>query len=46
MIDAGTAWLLAHPLTGVCGLAVLSVLVGLLLVPRVDAIVRHGHPRC
>ena len=46
MLDLVTTWFMAHPLTGVGGLAVLSVLIGLLLVPRVDQIVRHGHPRC
>ena len=31
MLDLVTTWFMAHPLTGVAGLAVLSVLVGLLL---------------
>ena len=46
MLDFVTTWLMAHPLTGVGGLAALSVLIGLLLVPRVSEIVQHGHPRC
>ena len=45
-MDSMISWFMGHPLTGVGGLAVVSVLVGLLLVPRVEAIVRHGHPRC
>ena len=46
MLDIATTWLMAHPLAGVGGLAVISVLVGLLLVPSIGEIVRHGHPRC
>ncbi len=46
MIDIATVWLMAHPLTGVGGLAVLSILIGLVLVPRVHEVVQHGHPRC
>ncbi len=46
MIDTAIAWLMAHPLQGVGGLAVLSIIVGLVLVPRVHEITDHGHPRC
>ncbi len=46
MVDSAIAWLLAHPLEGVGGLCVMSVLVGLLLVPRVHELADRGHPRC
>lgn len=46
MLDVAIAWLLAHPLAGVGGLAVVSALIGLLLVPRMHEIADHGHPRC
>jgi hypothetical protein len=46
MVDIAIAWLLAHPLEGVGALALLSVVTGLLLVPRIHEIAQHGHPRC
>ena len=46
MIDDMIAWLMAHPLEGVGGLALLSIGFGLLLIPRVHEIAQHGHPRC
>ncbi len=45
-MDTAIAWLLAHPLVGVSALAAFSVVVGLVLVPRVHEIAKHGHPRC
>ena len=46
MIDAAIAWLLAHPLEGACGLCVMSVVIGLVLVPSLHDVARHGPPRC
>ena len=46
MLDVAIAWLLAHPLESVGGLAVLSGLIGGLLIPRVHELADHGHPRC
>ena len=46
MIDDVIVWLMANPLEGVAGLAVFSVLIGALLIPRVHDIAHHGHPRC
>ncbi len=44
-MDAAIAWLLAHPLQSVCGLSVISVLIALLLVPRIHEMADHGSPR-
>ena len=46
MVVAVLSWGLNNPLQWVAGLAVGAILVGLLLVPRLHEISRHGHPRC
>lgn len=46
MLDPIIAWLMANPLECVGGLALLSVVVGLVLIPSVHEITQHGHPRC
>jgi hypothetical protein len=46
MVDAVVAWLLAHPLQGVGVLALMAILIGVVFIPRVHEIARHGHPRC
>jgi hypothetical protein len=45
MMDAAFVWSLHNPLQCVAVLAILSVVIGLLLVPRVRDICEHGHPR-
>ena len=45
LVDVAIAWLLAPPVQGVGGLAVLSAVIGLLL-PRAHDITDHGHPHC
>ncbi len=46
MIDLVTGWLLANPLASVTLMVVFAIGFGVLLIPRVHEIVRHGHPRC
>ena len=42
MIDFAIAWLLAHPLGGVCGITIVSVAVGVFLVPRLHDAAGHA----
>jgi len=46
MIDVFVAWLLPHPLEGVGVLCLISIVVGLVLVPSIHEHTKHGHPRC
>lgn len=46
MIEAAITWVMHHPLEGVAVLAVLSVVIGLVLVPGLHEVTDHGHPKC
>ncbi len=46
LIDLAIIWMQAHPLQCVAVLAGISIVSGLLFVPRVHEIAGHGHPRC
>jgi hypothetical protein len=46
MQDLVVAWSMSHPLCSVALLAALSVVVAVFFIPGVQALIRHGHPRC
>lgn len=46
MMDAAFVWSLHNPLQCVAVLSIVSIIVGLLMVPRLRDIADHGHPRC
>jgi hypothetical protein len=46
MIDTVISWAMHNPLQGVAVLAVVSIAVGLILVPSMHEISGHGPPKC
>jgi len=46
MLDKCLIWLIAHPLQGVALLAGVSIVAGLLLIPRATVLTPDNHPRC
>lgn len=47
MVDTIVTWACHYPLQAVGGLAVVSILIGVLLTPRLYEVTRDGqHPRC
>jgi len=46
MIDACIVWGCAHPLQAVAAMVGLGVAVGLLLINRLQDVIKHDPPRC
>lgn len=46
MVEIAITWMQSHPLQAVAILAGISIVAGLVLVPRVHEIAGHGPPRC